>query len=58
MLAEEKILGIIKAVKENPFLSKYEDVLKNKPRFDVFLTENNTIELRSIEFSNYDEIII
>ena len=57
MLSEEKILGIIKAVRENPFLDRYKGLLKSQPSLNVAL-ENNKLKLYSIEFSGYDEIMI
>lgn len=57
MLSEEKILEIIKAVRENPFLVRYKGLLKSQPRLNVDL-ENNKLKLCSIEFSGYDEIMI
>lgn len=58
MLSEEKILGIIKAVRENPFLDRFENELSRQPKLEVELTQDNKIELRSINFTDYDEIII
>lgn len=57
MLSEEKILGIIKAVRENPFLVRYKGLLKGQPSLNVAL-ENNKLKLCSIEFLGYDEITI
>lgn len=57
LLSEEKILGIIKAIRENPFLDRYKGLLKSQPRLNVSL-ENNKLKLCSIEFSGYDEIMI
>lgn len=57
MLSEEKILGIIKAVRENPFLVRYKGLLKGQPRLNVAL-ENNKLKLCSIEFLGYDKIMI
>lgn len=57
MLSEEKILGIIKAVRENPFLDRYKGLLKSQPSLNVAL-ENNKLKLCSIKFSGYDEIMI
>ena len=57
MLSEEKILGIIKAVRENPFLDRYKGLLKSQPSLNVTL-ENNKLKLCSIEFLGYDEIMI
>lgn len=58
LLSEEKILGIIKAVRENPFLDRFENELNHRPSLQVELTQDNKIELRSIRFVDYDEIII
>ena len=57
MLSEEKILGIIKAVRENPFLDRYKGLLKSQPHLNVAL-ENNKLKLCSIKFLGYDEIMI
>ena len=57
MLSEEKILGIIKSVRENPFLDRYKGLLKSQPSLNVAL-ENNKLKLCSIKFSGYDEIMI
>lgn len=57
MLSEEKILGIIKAVRENPFLDRYKGLLKSQPSLNIAL-ENNKLKLCSIEFLRYDEIMI
>lgn len=57
MLSEEKILGIIKAVRENPFLDRYKGLLKGQPHLNVAL-ENNKLKLCSIKFLGYDEIMI
>lgn len=57
MLSEEKILGIIKAVRENSFLDRYKGLLKSQPSLNVVL-ENNKLKLCSIKFLGYDEIMI
>ena len=57
LLSEEKILGIIKAVRENPFLDRYKGLLKSKPCLNVVL-EDNKLKLCSIKFLGYDEIMI
>ena len=57
LLSEEKILGIIKTVRENPFLDRYKGLLKSQPSLNVAL-ENNKLKLCSIKFSGYDEIMI
>lgn len=58
MLSEEKILGIIKTVRENPFLNRFENELNCKPALKFELTQDNKIELRSIRFTDYDEVVI
>ena len=59
MLKEETIVKIIKAIRSNPFLRKYEQVTSRTPSIDVkYINEEDKLELRGIRFNDYDEIIV
>ena len=59
MLKEETIVKIIKAIRNNPFLRKYEQVTSRTPSIDVkYINEEDKLELRGIRFNDYDEIIV
>ena len=59
MLSEEIIVKIIKAIRSNPFLKKYSDIISKTPSIDVsYINDENKLELRGIRFNDYDEIIV
>ena len=59
MLKEETIAKIIKEIRNNPFLKKYEQVTSKTPSINVrYIDNEGKLELQSIRFSDYDEIIV
>lgn len=59
MLSEEIIVKIIKAIRSNPFLKKYSDIICKTPSIDIgYLNDEDKLELRGIRFNDYDEIIV
>lgn len=59
MLKEETIVKIIKAIRNNPFLRKYEQVISRTPSIDVrYINDEDKLELCGIRFNDYDEIIV
>ena len=59
MLDEEIIVKIVKAIRSNPFLKKYSDIICKNPTIDIkYLDDENKLELCSIEFDWYDRIVV
>ena len=59
MLNEEIIVKIIKAIRSNPFLKKYSDIISKMPSIDVeYLNDEDKLELCSIDFDWYNRIVV
>ena len=59
MLSEEIIVKIIKAIRSNPFLKKYSDIISKTPTIDIeYLNDEDKLELCSIDFDWYNRIVV